>query len=276
MQTQMTPTTKAVIFNPSTTGKHLLRASTFSVMLLAAGLGPWAESASAGQRRIGDFLSRQGKFCNQLDANGFVDCVASHYVEDTTSGGCFLFIPPVADYTGLSDPKAAISASFDYAGLANAKLGGSLGTTMDGSIDEVPQADGSVIVHVVLHTQNAMAFAVQGFDFNGPLLFGHRAAEILAGAEASLGSCTLKLVFHNPAPGAPLPDAEELLFCRGADLVFFYFIGQSDGALANGQPGQLQVTQTGLIATSAKANPKSRVAFDAFPAEHIIVQGTGR
>jgi len=147
---------------------------------------------------------------------------------------------------------------------------------MNGSIDEVPQADGSVIVHVVLHTQNAMAFAVQGFDFNGPLLFGHRAADILAGAQASLGSCTLKLVFRNSAPGAPLPDVEDLLFCHFADVVFFFFVGQADGTLANGQPGQLQVTQTGLIATSVKANPKSRVAFDAFPAEHINIQATGR
>ena len=235
-----------------------------------------ATDAIAAQRPISDFLSRQGKFCLQLDANGFVDCDASHYTDDTTSGGCFLFIPPVANYSGWSDPKSVTSASFDYAGLANAALGGRLGTTMDGSIDEITQPDGSVIVKVVLHTRNAMAFAVQGFDFNGPLLFGNRVAEILGGAEASVGSCSLNVVFRNPAPGAPLPDLEELLICRFGDLLSIAFVGQANGALANGQPGSLQVTQIGLIAAYGKANPHSRVALDAFPAEHIVIQAIGR
>src|SRR5947207_13851788 len=99
-------------------------------------------NAIAGQRPISDFLSRQGKFCVQLDASGNVDCAGSQYLDDTTGGGCSLFIPPVADYTGWFDPKGT-SASFDYAGLANAALGGSLGTTIDGSIDEIAQPDGS-------------------------------------------------------------------------------------------------------------------------------------
>jgi hypothetical protein len=240
-------------------------------MLLAAGLGSLAESAMAGQRPIGDFLSRQGKFCIQLDANGFVDCSASHYVADTTGGGCFIFIPPVADYTGWFDPKGT-SASFDYAGLANAALGGRLGTTIDGSVDEIPQVDGTVVVKVVLQTRNALAFAVQGFDFNGPLLFGHRVAEILAGAQPSVGSSTLNLVFRNAAPGAPLPDIEELFFCRFTDLLFVSFVGQSGGLLASGQPGRLEVTQTGVLQAFAHANPNSRVARDAFPAEHIIIR----
>ena len=100
-----------------------------------------------------------------------------------------MFFPAVANYAGWSDPKGT-SASFDYAGLADAALGGRLGTSIDGSIDETLQADGSVLVKVVLHTHNALAFGVQGFDFNGPLLFGHRVAEILAGAPA---------VLHDPA-----------------------------------------------------------------------------
>lgn len=243
---------------------------TFQLLaLLCAGL--IQVTANAGQRPISDFLSRQGKFCLQLDANGNVDCSTSSYVDNTTGGGCFLFIPPVADYTGWFDPLGS-SASFDYAGLANAALGGRLGTVMDGTVDEIPQSDGTAIVKVRLQTRNALAFAVQGFDFNGPLLFGQRVAEILAGAQPSVGSCTLNLVFHNSAPGAPLPDVEELFFCRFGDVLFVSFVGQAGGLLANGQPGRLEVTQTGVLQAYAHANPNSRVALDAFPAEHIIVQ----
>jgi hypothetical protein len=144
------------------------------------------------------------------------------------------------------------------------------------SVNEVVQTDGSTIVNVVLQTQNALAFGVQGFDFNGPLLFGHRVADILAGAQPSLGACTLTIVFHNSAPGAALPDIEELFTCRFSDLISVSFVGQSDGTLASGQPGRLQVTQKGLLATFAKANPNSRVGLDAFPAEHINIQATGK
>lgn len=255
---------------------NLSRTNFAALLTIGLALTSIQPDAIAGQRPISDFLSRQGKFCFQFDANGFVDCAAAEYKDDTTGGGCFLFIPPVADYSGWSDPKSARRASFDYAGLANAALGGRLGTTMDGSIDEIAQPDGSVIVKVQLHTRNALAFAVDGFDFNGPLLFGQRVAEILAGAEASEGSCSLNVVFRNAAAGAPLPDLEDLLFCRFGDLLFISFVGQADGALATGQSGQLQVTQKGLVAPFGKANPRSRVALDAFPVEHILVQATGK
>jgi hypothetical protein len=252
-------------------------ATSLAAILLAPLLSLSTPSASAAQRPISDFLSRQGKFCLQFDANGFLDCSVNHYVTDTTSGGCLLFTPPGANFTGWTDPQAGTGASFDYAGLNNVALGGSLGTTMDGSIDEVLQADGTVIVHVVLHTQRALAFAVASEDdfAGGLLLFGHRAAEVQAGAQPSLGSCTLKLVFRNPAPGAPLPDITELGYCRFADLLSLYFVGQSDGILQTGKPGRLEVTETGLLAIAAKANPHSRVALDAFPAEHIHIQQTG-
>ncbi len=253
---------------------RVARAATLCLALLA-GASFIQTTAQAATRPISDFLSRQGKFCVKVDANGFADCAASYYTFDTTGGGCFSFTPPSANYAGWSDPKGA-SASFDYAGLADATLGGRLGTTVDGSIDEIVQADGSVLVKVVLHTHNALAFAVQGSDFNGPLLFGHRVAEILAGAPASVGSCSMNLIFRNPAPGAPLPDLSDLSFCSFNDLLFVSFVGESNGTLSNGQPGLLQTTQTGLIAVYGKANPNSRVALDAFPAEHVVVRQTGK
>jgi hypothetical protein len=248
---------------------------TAAALLFAVGFTFLQTTAQAAQRPISDFLSRQGKFCLQVDTSGNIDCATSSYVGDTTGGGCFLFIPPVANYTGWFDPKGT-SASFDYAGLADAALGGRLGTVMDGSINEIPQADGSAIVKVTLQTQNALAFAVQGFDFNGPLIFGNRVAEILAGAQPSLGSCKFTLVFHNSAPGADLPDVEDLFFCRFSDVLFVSFVGQAGGLLPNGSAGRLEVTQTGVLQAYAHANPNSRVALDAFPAEHIIVRATGQ
>ena len=43
-----------------------------AVPVITTGLIP--STASAGQRPIGDFLSRQGAFCLQLDASGNIDC----------------------------------------------------------------------------------------------------------------------------------------------------------------------------------------------------------
>jgi hypothetical protein len=241
-------------------------------LLATIGFSLVETNLSAASRPISDFLARQGKFCFRLDTSGNVDCGASGYVADTTGGGCFLFVPPAANYSGWSDPKGT-SASFDYAGLADAALGGRLGTTMDGSIEETPQPDGSAIVKVELHTVNALAFAVDGFDFNGPLLFGNRVSDVLGGAPASLGSCTLRLIFRNSAPGAALPDIEDLFFCHWSDVIFVSFVGQAQGLLHNGQPGMLQVTQTGVL--QAQANPHSRVALDGFPAEHVLIRATG-
>jgi hypothetical protein len=258
--------------------KHMKK---YKVLNLVIGLLPAVcltlvqPTAIAGPRPISDFLANQGKYCIQLDSNGSIDCATSHYVTDTTGGGCFLFVPPVANYFGWSAPTGT-SASFDYAGLADAALGGRLGTTMSGSIDETAQSDGTAIVKVVLHSQNALAFAVQGFDFNGPLLFGNRVAEVLAGAQPSVGSCTLKLTFRNSAPGAQLPDIEELVLCRFDDLISISFVGQANGTLTDGESGQLQVTQVGLLHAFAQANPNSRVALDAFPAEHINIRPSGR
>ena len=95
-------------------------------MVAGLSLGVTQANLIAAQRPVSDFLSRQGKFCLQLGADGNFDCSASTYVTDTTGGGCFQFIPPVANYMGWSDPKGT-SASFDYAGLADIALGRFIG-----------------------------------------------------------------------------------------------------------------------------------------------------
>ncbi len=240
------------------------------VTVITTGLIP--STASAGQRPIGDFLSRQGAFCLQLDASGNIDCGASSY----GGSGCFLFVPPSPNLIAWTDPKGNTAMQMDYAGLQNAVLGGILGTTVSGSINERPLADGRAEVEVQLQTRNALTWAIQGFDFaNGPLLFGARLSDVLNGANPSLGDCTLYVKFINAAPGAPLPDLVELLQCRVQDFEVLSFYGQASGTLANGAPGRAQVTQTGLIGTAFLTGFKGRL-YDAFPAEKIVIRATGK
>jgi len=132
----------------------------------------------------------------QTDSQGNIDCAASSH----GGIGCFLFTPPVLNQLGWTDPAASLFVLVDYAGLANQYLGGALGTTMDGSVSEEPLADGRADVTVLVHTKNALTWAVAGFDSaNGPLLFGHRAQDVAGGADAALGESTLQLRFINTA-----------------------------------------------------------------------------
>ena len=85
------------------------------VTILVAGVIPAA--AAGNQRPIEDFIDSQGEYCI-----------------DDGMGGCFLIVPPVANFIGWSDPTAMLLASFDYAGLADECAGGTFGTEMSGSI----------------------------------------------------------------------------------------------------------------------------------------------
>ncbi|MCI0746485.1 MAG: hypothetical protein L0Y58_13875 [Verrucomicrobia subdivision 3 bacterium] len=189
------------------------------------------------------------------------------------------FVPPLP--FGWIDPQSHIFMAIDYAGLANATLGGPLGTVMDGSISERLMADGRAEVDVLLHTRNALTWAIQGtpdneFDFgSGPLMFGHRLPEVSAGATPALGECTLRMIFLNSAPGAPLPDFFELVLTRIQDLNWIAFSGRADGPLADGTPGRLTVIQTAPFRAAIK-NRFSGALSDAFPVEKITVQTTGQ
>jgi hypothetical protein len=212
--------------------------------------------AATGQRPIEDFVNAQGTFC-------FPD----------GQGGCLLFVPPVANFIGWFDPEQEIGASVDYAGLADAYAGGAFGTETTGTVTERPLKDGRAEVHVRLHTRNALSWVVDGFDFTGPLLLGHRAPEVLAGAEPALGESFLHLKFINTARGAPLPDLIRLVVApeAGQELVFLSFTAQAGGPLADGTPGRVQVVQTGLFMTASQAP-----TWDGFPAEKVILSAVGQ
>jgi hypothetical protein len=217
------------------------------------------------QRPLSDFLSMQG----------------------STS----MFTPPVPDQLGWAaavSPTIYRFAVFDYAGLANAYLGGSLGTQISGSVIERPLRDGSAEVTVILHTVNALAWATDldvakslDLQFNGnDLLFGARAAGVGAGQTSALGDCHLQVVFLNSKPGADLPDlvCTNLGTCpSGFSQIFIAFSGSARGllhapAFPEGTPGLLSVTQTGL---SLRGSGQGALG-DGFPAERVELRAVGR
>jgi hypothetical protein len=158
---------------------------------------------------------------------------------------------------------------------------------MSGSITERPLADGRAEVRVILHTTNALTFAVDDpegtFDFTGPLLFGQRLEADpgncgLPPAQAALGNSHLNVTFTNTAPGAQLPDLIQLLVAPedGQQLLSLKFRGQASGLIpdeADGTPGRVEVTQTGLLSPPLKSKPLNA---DGFPAEKIIIRAIGQ
>jgi hypothetical protein len=230
----------------------------------ALGLPPRRADAATVQRPLSDFLNAQG-------TESFPPLFGPIPV--------FFFSAPQA-----GDPGAWI----DYAGLATpflASLGISLGTSISGSVTERPLADGRAEVSVLLHTVNALAW-VQELTSGAPL-FGSLPDEIAADPvrnALAVGESFWQFVFDNTAPGAPLPDLVAAVVF-GEPPPGFQGLTQSSRSRATGPlrpafgvpqgtPGELVVSQTGLLATAPKTNPNSRVALDAFPAElvdlHVI------
>ena len=193
-----------------------------------------------------------------------------------------MFVPPIENFFGWGDPANGRVASVDYAGLAdewiNSESGGaiSFGTEMRGTVTERPMADGRARVHVTLHTTNALTWVAADGDFNGTLLFGHRAPDVLGGGqEPALGSSFLHIDFINTAPGAPLPDMLQIAAFPEPGQEFFSFIlmfhsnaaGELRAAFGvpEGTPGQAIVAQAGLFMTPFIGQGVQ----DGFPVERI-------
>src|ERR1051326_306023 len=207
-----------------------------------------AQLATAGSRPISDFVSVQGHWCiGGFDNNGNPICPGSY-----GALGCgALFVPPAPNFIGWSQPPNAVRGlpqlpfiflSMDYAGEIDRFLGGALGTTVTGTLDEVANPDGTATVAVTLHAHNALTFAslcnapANQCDFaNTPLVFGARLSDVLRGAAPSLGDCTFYVKFINTAPGAPLPDLLQMFYCPGpgqGPALTLSFFGQANGTLA--------------------------------------------
>src|SRR6266498_1578386 len=226
----------------------------FAVAIVTLMFGATAfAGGSATQRPLSDFLS--------------------------TQGSTNIFIPPVPDYLGWVAPPPGVktpassyvggnSASCDYAGLANEWLVTNgqpdLGTAFSGSITEQTLNDGCILVHVELHTINALTFGMRitapnfGDFATDPLIFGARAQDVLLGATPGIGECHASFAWTQ-TPG-PLVDVVNPPWGDPN----FGFVDQSFRASAtgpltalagygpDGTPGRLMISQTGIFRTTFK------------------------
>lgn len=213
-----------------------------------------------------------------------------------TQGSQNVYIPPVPDYWGWVAPPPGVktpassyvggnSASCDYAGLANEWLMDNghpdLGTSFSGSVTERALSDGRILVHVELHTMNALTFGLRitAPDFGNfatdPVIFGARAQDVLLGATPAIGECHASFAWKQ-SPG-PLLDFNHPFDDPGFEFVSLSFRANASGPLTalagygpDGTPGRLMISQTGIFRTTFKG-----ATADAFPAEFVEVRATG-
>ena len=207
-----------------------------------------------------------------------------------TQGSQNIYIPPVPDYWGWTAPPPGVKTpassyvggnegSCDYAGLANEWLMQNgypdLGTAFSGAVTTRSLADGRMLVHVELHTVNALTFGLRVTtpDFGDfavdPLIFGARAQDVLAGAPPALGECHASFAWKQ-MPG-PLVDFNHAWDQPGFEIVDLSFRANAQGLLADGSPGRLIISQTGFFRT-----PGNGATADGFPAEFVEVRPTGK
>jgi hypothetical protein len=235
--------------------------------------------AAVSHRPIEEFIEAQGQFC-------LVDPVGGECPEEGQ------FVPPIDNFLGWVDPADITGVSMDYAGLADEWIteesGGAISfeTEFSGQVKERVLKDGNTQIDVVLHTKNALTWAFQSesldtIDFaNDPLIFGHRAPEVLNGATPALGDLTFKVtILTDQPPGSDLPDLLNIFFLapEGTSISRVSFVGHATGPLQeefgveDGATGRLQVTQIGLLDL---AGGNGAVA-DGFPVENIVIRQIG-
>ena len=244
-------------------------------------------------RPIEDFVERQGIFCIDVNfATSYEDTIVDgNFVGDCKTGAPpLLFVPPIANFVGVGDAEQGRLASIDYAGLADYWAQGAFDTTFAGKVIERPLADGRALVRVILRANNALTWVVDDPDvtnaFNGPLLFGNRAPEVVVSfAEPALGSVSVHVEFINTAPGADLPDLQQILFFPedGQEVVSLKINNKAKGPLTelfgveDGTPGLNTGTQVGLLGNPNCGDAESPSAVaDCFPAERINLRAIGR
>jgi hypothetical protein len=151
--------------------------------------------ASAGERPLSDFLSRQGHWCAVFTEDD-IDCAASYYtsVKGACNDGDFAFVFP--HFMGAPEGYVAVDFLGEF---------GDFGTTVDGNVSEHARPDGTAEVTFMLRSHDAL---MQAFNWDGQIIFGGN-----SGTDPTLGEAKAIIIFSNTAPGAPLPDLHQLHFC---------------------------------------------------------------
>ncbi len=186
------------------------------------------------------------------------------------------FVNAQTSTTGWNEPATGNQMFVDYANKVNTASSLGLPTGFTGKITEQPQADGRARVRVTLHTTNAYATASEG---GVGFVFGSGVAEILGGAEAALADSHLTVDFINTAPGAPLPNHNNLIFLPrpGQEISALTLEATATGPLRAlfgvpaGTPGMAHTTQRGLFAAPGKGQGLD----NDFPAERIVIKKIG-
>lgn len=217
----------------------------------------------AVQRPIEDFLVNQGTYC---------------FPNPYPPPPCLLFVPPIQNFMGWSDPQRNLLASVDYAGLADqwitAHTGGAItfGTRFSGGILERPLPDGRAAVTVRLFTHNALCWVVEGDNFaTSPLVFGCRAPDVVGGMQPALAESFWEMKFINTEMGAPIPDLLQLVFepapGQEGPLSLKCVVHASGTTTPGGAPALMQMTQRGLFVFSPE---------EKWPVEHILIREIGK
>lgn len=245
--------------------------------------------AQGNQRPLSDFIGAQGTtacFTPPAPAQ-----LAATTGADKTNGSAQLTPPRFAlvDYSGVE------------AKFLHDNYGVNLGTTVSGTVMERPLADGSALVTVDLQTKNALGWAMNwdpnapaSQDNTNPLLFGQRVQDLIANPALppALGDIHFRIVFTNTAPRAPLPDlvcinagpdCPNVVPCPGLQIDYLDAQATITGPLhslaglgPDGTPGQLVLTQTGLIQPGIHNGFNNKPFSDAFPVESIALKRIGK
>lgn len=242
-----------------------LPATTLVAVLLPLLATPCALAggkSKVSHRPIMDFVEAQGTFCIGAP------------------GDCFLFVPPIQNFLGWTDPGEDpdsrdddLRISVDYAGLADLWISDesagtvSFGTSFHGSVKQVDLGNGLTKVKAILKTKNALTWVVEGGNFNNDLVFGARAPDVLDdGASPALGDSLFIVEFvHAASPEDPLPDLLELLIApeEGEEVLSMRFHAWAHGELSDGSGAHASVHQ---VAPS----------LDKFTVENIGIQPVGK
>lgn len=219
-----------------------------SVTVLLAVLFPLLGQAGS----MGEAGPLVGKNCLHVSTRPLSDFLDA---QGTTS----LFFPPVQDMLAWTDGPFINFGLVDYAGLANAYIeattGTSLGTKVSGTVLECARDDGTALISVVLSTQKALGFAqsIQAlinndFNFlNTPTIFGAKAQDVVDGADPALGPAHFRTTFVIEYPGGPLPDIRIAFQENIPDVrpITLDFRSTTVGTLPDGTRARLRIQQVG-------------------------------
>jgi hypothetical protein len=180
-------------------------------------------------------------------------------------------------------------ASVDYAGLdyewiltrSDGKI--DIGTEMSGTITEKPLADGRTVVHVVLHTSNALTW-VQSYAYPYPIVFGSIPAWITdRGAEPALADCVLDMKYiTNAKPSESMSDLMQIIFEpeNGQEILQARFTAMAKGHLNSGfgveqgTAGIIQITQKAPLNAPGLWKSGTQLPVD-WPVRNILVKAVG-